>query len=136
MANFTGIIIDENTNDAERLVALLKQTNEVEVVGTANNFKTGLELLDNLEPNLLFLAVKNNDPNAFKFIEKVKKQPTIIFVTDDNESSNSFVANKLYCLKKPLTILGIQQLMGTLLKTHQQIALKMQGLLGKLKLEG
>nr|WP_294898371.1 response regulator [uncultured Pedobacter sp.] len=135
MEKFTCIIIDEELKESENLSDILTQNDFVKVLATVTNVKEGLSLVNDKEPNLLFLAVKGDDLSALKFIEKIKKQPTIIFLTNNNDSVKTFEVNKLHYLKKPLKATEIQQLIASLQKTHQQIALKMQGLLGKLKFE-
>lgn len=135
MEKLTCIIIDQNDKDREKLAQFLTEAGSAEIIARTSNTKDGLVLVNDLEPNLLFLAVKSDDTTAFKFLEKIKKQPTIIFLTDNEASAKTFETNKLHYLKKPIASGDVSQLLTAFQKTHQQIAVKMQGLLGKLKFE-
>lgn len=135
MEKFTCILIDENNQDRERLTTLLKENNLIEIIGSNHHAKEGLDLVNELEPNFLFFAVKNDDSNAFKLLEKIRKQPTIVFLTDNQDAVKSFETNKLHYLRKPFKPSDVQQLLLAFQKTHHQIASKMQGILAKLKLE-
>ncbi|HTN21967.1 MAG TPA: hypothetical protein VL125_15915 [Pelobium sp.] len=133
MEKITCVIIESNEKDSEKLTLQLSETNSVAIVGATKNTKDGLVLVNDLEPNLLFLAVKSDDVTAFKFLEKIKKQPTIVFLTDSETNSQTFEANGLRYLKKPLKSNDVKQLLTDFQKTHQQLGVKMQGLLAKLK---
>jgi DNA-binding LytR/AlgR family response regulator len=135
MEKTTCILIGQNEKDVEKLITLLNEINSVEVVGAADNTKDGLLLVNDLEPNLLFLAVKADDLTSFKFLEKIKKQPTIVFLVNDEASIKTFQTNQLRYLKKPFKSDDVKQLLMDFQKTHQQLGTKMQGLLGKLKFE-
>lgn len=135
MEKITCVIIESNEKDSEKLTLQLSETNSVAIVGATKNTKDGLVLVNDLEPNLLFLAVKADDVTAFKFLEKIKKQPTIVFLTDSETNSQTFEANGLRYLKKPFKSDDVKQLLMDFQKTHQQLGAKMQGLLGKLKFE-
>ena len=135
MEKITCILIESNEKDGEKLIALLNEISSVEIVGATTNTKDGLVLVNDLEPNLLFLAVKPDDLATFKFLEKIKKQPTIVFLVNDEASIKTFQTNQLHYLKKPFKPNDVKQLLTDFQKTHQQLGAKMQGLLGKLKLE-
>ena len=135
MEKITCVIIESNEKDSEKLTLQLSETNSVAIVGATKNTKDGLVLVNDLGPNLLFLAVKADDVTAFKFLEKIKKQPTIVFLVNDEASIKTFQTNQLRYLKKPLKSNDVKQLLMDFQKTHQQLGTKMQGLLGKLKFE-
>lgn len=135
MEKINVVLFDECDKDREKLYSLLLGFDFVDIIGNTNSLKNALELVDNLEPNILFLAVKANDLNAFKFLEKIKKQPTIVFSSDNEANIETFKNASLLYLKKPYTLIAVQQLLNNFQKMHQQLASKMQGLLGKLKLD-
>ena len=135
MEKLTCILIEESDSDLEKLKSLLEKTGLTTVIGTTKSTKTALDLVKTFEPNILFLVVKTNDLNAFKFIDKIEKQPTIVFLTDNDEVTKTFEVNRLNYLKKPFILSDVERLLQNFQSTHQQIANKMQGLLSKLKLE-
>ncbi len=135
MEKTTCIILDENEKDRLDLTEVLKQFDFLQVIANIGNAKDGLVLINDLEPNLLFLGFKADDSNTFKFLEKIKKQPTIVFSTNNNADIEIFETANLLYLKKPYSLNAVQQLLNDFRKTHQQLAQKMQGLLGKLKFD-
>lgn len=135
MEKINVVLFDECDKDREKLYSLLLGFEFVDIIGSTNSLKNALDLVNNLEPNILFLAVKADDLNAFKFLEKIKKQPTIVFSSDSGANIETFKNASLLYLKKPYTLIAIQQLLNNFQKMHQQLASKMQGLLGKLKLD-
>ncbi|HET8828265.1 MAG TPA: hypothetical protein VFM79_02940 [Pelobium sp.] len=135
MEKINVVLLDECDKDREKLYSLLQGFEFVDIIGSTNSLKKALDLINNLEPNILFLAVKADDLNAFKFLEKIKKQPTIVFSSDSEANIETFKNASLLYLKKPYTLMAVQQLLNNYQKTHQQLANKMQGLLGKLKFE-
>lgn len=135
MEKINVVLLDECDKDREKLSALLNEFDFVEIVGNTNSLNNAVDLINNLEPQLLFLGVKDDEANAFGILEKIKKQPTIIFSTDHPESLKTFEKANLRCLKKPYTLNDLKQLLNNFQQTHQQLATKMQGLLGKLKFD-
>ncbi len=135
MEKTTCLLIDESDQDSGKLTTLLAAVDSIKIIGNTNSYKEGLILVNDLEPNILFLAVKGDGSSAFKLLEKIKKQPTIIFLADNDANLKTFEANRLHFLKKPIAAKDLSQLLNSFQKTHQQLANKMQGLLGKLKLE-
>ena len=136
MENITYIIIEDDAKESAKLVELLNQIENTKALGTTANVKDAISLLNNLEPNLLFLSLKGDDLSAFKTLEKIKKQPTIVlFVNKTSANIATFEANGLNYLTKPITKENLETLFAKLNKPHNQLAQKMQGLLGKLKFE-
>lgn len=135
MEKINVVLLDESDKDREKLTVLLNEFDFVNVVGNTNNPKDALRLIDALEPQLLFLGIKADNIDAFKLLEKVKKQPTIVFSTDHTETIKTFEAASLRYVKKPYSLDSLQQLLISYQETHQQLAIKMQGLLNKLKFD-
>lgn len=135
MEKTTCILYNEFDADRQNLAALLREFDFIEIVSQSNNLKKSLALVNELEPNLFFLAIKANESNAFQVLEKIKKQPTIVFISNDKAHIEMFEQNQFHYLTTPFKLTDIQKLLRNFQKTHQQLAVKMQGLLGKLKLE-
>ena len=134
MEKTTYLIIDESDQDREALTKLINSLTTMELTESTNSFKNGLALVNQLEPNILFIAVKGDGANAFNFLEKLKKQPTIIFLAD-TDYAKTFETNKLNYITKPVKSKDLEAVLSNINKNHQQIANKMQGLMGKLKFE-
>lgn len=135
MEKYTCLIIEENTEDTNQLKELISSYNFLEIIGATQNLKEGLNLLNLLEPQILFLNFELNTANKSQLLEKVKKQPTIFFLIDDlAETKKTFEENGFRYIVKPFNQTQIKQSLTNFMQTHQQLATKMQALMGKLKL--
>ncbi|MFC5284199.1 response regulator [Pedobacter alpinus] len=136
MEKFSCLIIEENTKDVLQLSEILNSFKYLEIIGNTENVKEGLNLLNTLEPQILFLNFQLNNTNKSQLLEKVKKQPTIFFIIDDDhETKKNFELNGFKYIVKPYHQTQIKQALDSIMQTHNQLATKMQSLLGKLKFE-
>lgn len=82
--SFTGVIIEDSRAEMALLKELLKEFNELSIVGTADKVTTGINLITNYKPDLVFLDVQLFDKTGFEVVEKIKEyniHPLIIFTT-------------------------------------------------------
>lgn len=63
------IIIDDNKEAAEKLAQSLDKHSEFQVKGIANNGTDGLELIDKLSPDVLFLDIELPDISGLDFLD-------------------------------------------------------------------
>jgi two-component system, LytTR family, response regulator len=98
----TLIIDDERLARAE-LKKLLQEFADIEIVGEAVNAKDGLEKIESLQPELLFLDIQMPDKTGFELLEELEKAPTVIFTTAyDEYALKAFEFNALDYLLKPI----------------------------------
>lgn len=97
------IIIDDEKLAREGLKTLLKEFNEIEVIGEATNADEGLDLIDKLKPQLIFLDIQMPEKTGFEMLEELIETPAIIFTTAYNEFAiKAFEVNALDYLLKPI----------------------------------
>lgn len=133
---YSCFILEENQKDASILLEILKDYNFLEIIGNTQNLKEGLTQLNALEPQILFLNFQSNHANKSELLKKVHKQPTILFIIDnDSEIFKNFKLNDLKYIVKPYQQSQITLVLESFMQTHQQLATKMQTLLGKLKFD-
>ncbi|RKD18965.1 hypothetical protein BCY91_13890 [Pelobium manganitolerans] len=132
MEKLKGVII-ANSKLKDELTAMLK-TETVQVIDAFEHQKDAIEHINQLEPNLLFLETQAGELATNNFLAKLTKQPTLVFLTKDEASLQTFKANKLHYLSLPIHPQQLKQLLAQLTGVHSQLADKMKAVLGKLKL--
>jgi CheY-like chemotaxis protein len=80
----SALVVDDEQPAREELCYLLSQVEAVEVIGQADNGVAALGLLDDLEPDVVFLDVQMPGLTGFEVARQVAGRPTpphIVFVT-------------------------------------------------------
>src|SRR6476659_937172 len=132
--NFSCIIIDDEELARQRLIRLLTPYPFINVIAQATNGLEGLKLVEQHQPDLIFLDVEMPVMNGFEMLSKVKKQPKVIFTTAyDQYAIKAFEENSLDYLLKPIEKERLEKSMEKLQEMHKPMALPLQDLLEKLK---
>ncbi len=100
-----ALIIDDNSFIIDLLSDLLRQNHpEIELLGFANNGRQGLEKINSLKPDLIFLDVEMPDMTGFEMLGQVKDfHFQIIFITSfSHYAINAIRFNALDYLVKPI----------------------------------
>lgn len=98
-----ALIIDDERLARSELKKLLGDFPEIEVVGEAVNAKDGLEKIETLNPDLLFLDIQMPDKTGFELLGELEKSPRVIFTTAyDEYAIKAFEYNALDYLLKPI----------------------------------
>jgi len=108
-AALTTVVVDDEQLACDELSYLLNDFPEVEVVATGSNGLQALDLVQKLEPELVFLDVnmpRKNGQDCLKAIRKSKKLqylPVIIISTHyDNKMADALYKNGAhFFIKKP-----------------------------------
>ena len=67
----TAVLIDDDKHLRTGLKALLdRYTNEIHIIGEAESVKTGVALLEQLKPQVIFLDIHLSDGTGFDILEK------------------------------------------------------------------
>jgi len=99
-----ALIVEDSRLARKELTHLLKDIEEVEVVGEAANAEQALAMIRELDPDLLFLDIEMPGKNGFELLEALDVAPQVIFTTAYNEYAiKAFEVNALDYLQKPLT---------------------------------
>ena len=121
---FTAIIADDEPGSARLLRDALKATGQVEVIGQAANGVECLQLLEEMEPDVLFLDIQMGDPSGLDVAEIVlegEKPPLIAFVTShDGHAVRAFQLAAVDYVVKTLDIQEFEERIGTTVRRLQE----------------
>ena len=76
-----ALIIDDERLARNELKKLLLEFPEIEVVGEAANAAEGLEKIENLSPDLIFLDIQMPGKTGFDMLTELDSAPHVIFTT-------------------------------------------------------
>lgn len=102
--SLTSIIVEDEKLAALRLRKLLTPyQDQITIIGEASNGKEGLELIESLQPDFIFLDIQMPIMNGFEMVMKLSKQPYIVFTTAyDEYALKAFEENSIDYLLKPI----------------------------------
>lgn len=134
MNNITCIIIDDEELARLRLIRLLSPFTFIEIIGQASNGLEGLKLIEQHQPDLIFLDIEMPVMNGFEMLSKIKKQPKVIFTTAyDQYAIKAFEENSLDYLLKPIEKERLEKSLQKLQATYKPMELPLQKLLEQLQ---
>jgi len=101
-----ALIVDDERLARNELKRLLENFPKLQIVGEAANAEEALELMDELEPDLLFLDIQMPGKNGFELLESLEdKAPHVIFTTAyDEYALKAFEVNALDYILKPIEL--------------------------------
>ena len=112
-----ALIIDDERLARNELKKLLLEFPEVEVIGEAANATEGIEKIEDLSPDLVFLDIQMPGKTGFDMLLELEKAPHVIFTTAYDEFAlKAFEVNALDYLMKPVEP---KRLADALHKLHQ-----------------
>jgi two-component system LytT family response regulator len=116
--NWKTIIIEDEQLARQRLKRLLKNYTEIDIIGEAENGQAGLELINSLQPDLVFLDIEMPVLNGFEMLAKLQEhQPKVVFTTAyDQYAIKAFEEGSIDYLLKPIEL---ERLNKTILKLKQ-----------------
>ena len=98
-----AVIIDDERLARNELKKLLADFPEIEVMGEAANANEGREMIENLNPELVFLDIQMPGKTGFDMLSEMDKSPNVIFTTAyDEYALKAFEVNALDYLLKPI----------------------------------
>lgn len=97
------ILIDDERLARSELKRMLMEFPDVEVIGEAANANEGIEKIETLNPDLIFLDIQMPGKTGFDMLSELEKTPHVIFVTAyDEYALKAFDVNALDYLMKPV----------------------------------
>lgn len=112
----SALVVDDEQPAREELCYLLSQAGQVEVIGQADNGISALGLLEDLEPDVVFLDVQMPGLTGFEVARHAASRPTpphIVFVTAfDQYALDAFRVNAVDYLLKPVDPVRLDQALG------------------------
>jgi two-component system, LytTR family, response regulator len=98
-----AIIIDDERLARTELRKLLQDFPEVEVIDEAANADEGINKIDSLQPDLVFLDIQMPGKTGFDMLAQLERAPHVIFTTAyDEYALKAFEVNALDYLLKPI----------------------------------
>jgi len=96
------IIADDETRARKRLLSMLSDVPELEIVGEAENGSVAIEMINRLRPDLVLLDIQMPLQNGFDVLEHLVHIPEVIFVTAyDEYAIRAFEVDAVDYLLKP-----------------------------------
>lgn len=103
MKSFRTLIIDDERLAREELKLLLKDYIEIEIIDEARNGEEGIQKINELKPDLIFLDVNMPELSGFDMLKHLDEIPRVIFVTAyDEYALQAFEVNALDYVMKPV----------------------------------
>jgi two-component system, LytTR family, response regulator len=98
------VIIDDEPIARDRVRRMLREENDIEVVGECGNGKEAVAFINENKPDLVFLDIQMPEMSGFEALQEINpsKTPAIIFVTAyDQYAIQAFDVHALDYLLKP-----------------------------------
>ncbi|MFN6336316.1 MAG: LytR/AlgR family response regulator transcription factor [Sphingobacteriales bacterium] len=98
-----ALIIDDERLARNELRKLLAAHPEIEIAGEASNATEGIEKIESINPDLIFLDIQMPGKTGFDMLAALEKAPVVIFTTAyDEYALKAFEVNALDYLLKPV----------------------------------
>lgn len=115
-----AIIIDDERLARAELRKLLQEFPDIEVVDEAANADEGLQKIETINPDLIFLDIQMPGKTGFDMLSELDRAPHVIFTTAyDDYALKAFEVNALDYLLKPIEP---KRLADAVTKLHQHEA--------------
>lgn len=98
-----ALIVDDERLARKELMKLLEEHSMIEVVGEAVNADEAFQMINDLNPDLLFLDIQMPGKTGFQLLEMLDSVPLVVFTTAYDEFAlKAFEVNALDYLLKPI----------------------------------
>lgn len=98
-----ALIVDDSRLARNELKRLLKEFDNIVLVGETANAEEALEKIEKEDPDLLFLDIQLPGKDGFELLEELDRSPHVIFTTAyDDYAIKAFNYNALDYLLKPI----------------------------------
>lgn len=116
-----AIIIDDERLARNELKRLLDNFPKIEIIGEAANAEEAIPMIEDMQPDLIFLDIQMPGKNGFELLEAIEgKVPEVIFTTAyDEYALKAFEFNALDYLLKPIDQSRLAEALVRLEEEHQ-----------------
>jgi two-component system, LytTR family, response regulator len=98
-----ALIVDDERLARKELIKLLEDHPSIEVIGEAMNAEEAFQMVNELNPDLLFLDIQMPGKTGFELLEMLDSAPLVVFTTAYDEFAlKAFEVNALDYLLKPI----------------------------------
>ncbi|HWZ96627.1 MAG TPA: LytTR family DNA-binding domain-containing protein [Candidatus Dormibacteraeota bacterium] len=115
------LVVDDEAPARRKVLRLLRQEPDVQIIGEADSGKTAVTAIQNLEPNLVFLDVQMPGQDGFSVIESIgtDNMPPVVFITaHDHFALRAFEVHAFDYLLKPFTEDRFKQVLRRVREVH------------------
>ncbi len=99
-----ALIVDDERLARKELMKLLEEHPSIEIAGEAANADEAEKMIEELNPDLLFLDIQMPGRTGFQLLESLDSVPLVVFTTAYDEFAlKAFEVNALDYLLKPIT---------------------------------
>lgn len=122
-----AVIIEDSEDSIELLSGLLEDyLPEIELVGIAKDLESGISLINEKAPDLVFLDIELNDKTGFELLKAFpNKNFEVIFVTGFNSYAiEAFKHNALHYIVKPVNPTDLIEAVNRIKKTRNEDEVK------------
>ena len=114
-----ALVIDDERLARKELIKLLNEHPEIEVIGEAANADEAMDLIEKLNPELLFLDIQMPGKSGFELLEMLDTVPMVIFTTAfDQYALKAFEVSALDYLLKPIQPERLNETITKLIKAE------------------
>jgi len=115
-----AIIIDDERLARKELQNLLEEHKKIEIVGEAANADEAFEMINKLNPDLLFLDIQMPGKTGFQLLEMLDSVPHVIFITAyDEYALKAFEVSAIDYLLKPIQTERLAEAINKVSKLNQ-----------------
>ena len=118
-----AIVIDDEQYAREELIELLHETKQIQVIQQAENAIEGLQLINKLKPDIIFLDIQMPQITGIKMLSMLNpdNMPKVVFSTAyDQYALQAFEENAFDYLLKPIDPARLQKTVDRLVKSAAQ----------------
>jgi two-component system LytT family response regulator len=115
----SAVIIDDEARVRETIVHMLSAyCPNINIIGQANSVETGFQLIENFNPEVVFLDIKMHDGTGFDLLKKFKKFTFhfIIITAHEEYAIQAFKFSALDYILKPIDPAELQNAVSKLTK--------------------
>ncbi len=133
MSKIKAVIVEDSRLARNELKELIKNHEEILLVGEAENVDEGFELIQEIKPDLLFLDINMPEKDGFELLEMLDEVPITVFTTAfDEYAIKSFEYNALDYLLKPISekrfALAIKKVVSQLTNSSNEVEISTEKL--------
>lgn len=100
----TAVIIDDETLGRQIVRKYISEHHDIEIIAECPNGFEGVKIINELDPDLIFLDIQMPKLNGFEMLELLDRHPAIIFTTAyDQYAIKAFEVNAADYLLKPFS---------------------------------
>jgi two-component system, LytTR family, response regulator len=115
-----ALIIDDERLARKELMKLLEEHPSIEIVGEAMNAEEAIQMVNDLNPDLLFLDIQMPGKTGFQLLEELDAVPFVVFTTAYDEFAlKAFEVNALDYLLKPIQAERLSETIAKILEKEK-----------------